>query len=133
MAYRALVDAAREGTFAERMRRGELLPGFGHAYYGRSGDPRGRRLVEIAREAAGPDAPVAFRTLEAVVAAMERAERPPLNVDIGLVALRAALGLPVGSAVGFFCVGRCAGWIAHAIEQAESGHLLRPRARYREA
>jgi citrate synthase len=28
-------------------------------------------------------------------------------------------------------VGRCAGWIAHVLEQYETGQLLRPRARYR--
>ncbi|HEY1301364.1 MAG TPA: hypothetical protein VGF07_12765 [Stellaceae bacterium] len=27
-------------------------------------------------------------------------------------------------------VGRSVGWIAHAIEQYESGALIRPRARY---
>jgi citrate synthase len=29
-----------------------------------------------------------------------------------------------------FIVGRTIGWIAHAIEQYESGTLIRPRARY---
>jgi citrate synthase len=29
-----------------------------------------------------------------------------------------------------FVVGRAVGWIAHAIEQYQSGVLIRPRARY---
>ena len=41
-----------------------------------------------------------------------------------------ALGLPPGSALALFLVGRTVGWIAHAIEQYESGILIRPRARY---
>jgi citrate synthase len=42
----------------------------------------------------------------------------------------AALGLPEGSALGLFVLGRAVGWIAQAIEQYESGILIRPRARY---
>jgi citrate synthase len=62
---------------------------------------------------------------------MERAGRPPVNVDGAAVALRAALGLPRGAVAGIFAVGRTAGWVAHALEQYASGQLLRPRARYR--
>ncbi|WP_422575606.1 citrate/2-methylcitrate synthase [Phenylobacterium sp.] len=29
-----------------------------------------------------------------------------------------------------FATARCAGWIAHAIEQGQTGALIRPRARY---
>jgi citrate synthase len=29
-----------------------------------------------------------------------------------------------------FAVGRCAGWIAHVLEQLEAGFLVRPRARW---
>jgi citrate synthase len=57
--------------------------------------------------------------------------RPAPNVDVAAVALRTALGLPRGAATGLFAVARCAGWIAHALEQYEAGFLLRPRARYR--
>ncbi|MHC5022173.1 MAG: citrate/2-methylcitrate synthase [Planctomycetota bacterium] len=52
------------------------------------------------------------------------------TLDVGLVALRAALGLPRGSAAGLFAVGRMAGWVAHILEQRHTGVLLRPRARY---
>jgi citrate synthase len=61
---------------------------------------------------------------------MERARKPPPNVDAAAVALRAALGMPRGAVAGLFAVGRAAGWIAHALEQIATGHLLRPRARY---
>ena len=44
----------------------------------------------------------------------------------------AAIGLrlPRNAALGLFILGRTVGWIAHAIEQYESGVLIRPRARY---
>jgi len=53
-----------------------------------------------------------------------------VSVDFALVALELTLGLPRGSALTLFALGRTVGWIAHAIEQYESGQLLRPRARY---
>jgi len=66
-----------------------------------------------------------------VIGAMERASKPPPNVDSAAVVLRAALGMPPGAVAGLFAVGRAAGWVAHALEQVATGHLLRPRARYR--
>ena len=57
-----------------------------------------------------------------------RTVRPTL--DLGLVAVASALRAPRGTAGAFFAIGRSAGWVAHALEQREAGHLLRPRARY---
>ena len=51
-------------------------------------------------------------------------------METGVVAVALALGLPAGAAAGLFSLGRCAGWVAHVLEQRESGQLLRPRARY---
>jgi len=118
-----------ERDIHERTRRGERVPGFGHPFYRAAGDPRARMMFETAWELGGRSRTVA--TLDAVVRAMEQADRPPPNVDVGAVALRAALGMPPGAAAGLFAVGRCAGWVAHILEQYETGHLLRPRARYR--
>ena len=72
-----------------------------------------------------------FAVANALVSAMEREGKPPVNVDGAAVALRAALGLPRGAVAGIFTVGLSAGWVAHALEQYASGQLLRPRARYR--
>ena len=62
--------------------------------------------------------------------AAARAGRPPPNIDVGLVAVCLSLGLAPGAAAGLFAVGRCAGWIAHVLEQLEAGFLVRPRARW---
>jgi citrate synthase len=61
---------------------------------------------------------------------MRDAGREPPSLDVGLVAITSALGLPPGSAAALFAVGRAAGWIAHTFEQREAGFMLRPRARY---
>jgi citrate synthase len=121
-------DAAR--AIHERERRGEMVPGFGHPFYAR-GDPRARLLLETVR--ALPGGARAAEASFAAIGAMERAGKPPPNVDMALVALRAALGMPRGAAAGLFAVGRAAGWIAHVLEQYRAGVLLRPRARYRAA
>ncbi len=110
-----------------RAARGETVPGFGHPLY-EGGDPRTAPLVEVAREL-GADRP-RVKILLAVVAEMAHLGHAPPTLDIGLVGLSSALGLPRGSAEALFAIGRSAGWVAHALEQRRAGFLLRPRARY---
>ena len=52
------------------------------------------------------------------------------SLDYALVAIQRALALPSGAAFTLFALGRTAGWVAHALEQRDSGHLIRPRATY---
>jgi citrate synthase len=121
-------DAARApAAVADRMRRGELLPGFGHTLYP-DGDPRALPLLEAAL-ALAPRAP-RVRTLAAIIAAMDEAGRPKPNVDVALAAACAALDLPQGMGAAIFAIGRSAGWVAHVLEQAETRYVLRPRARF---
>lgn len=118
-------DDAR-GAIAGRLKRGEGVPGFGHSLYP-EGDPRGLELLRLAEAAARPGSlAVARAVVEAVLDLL--GERP--NLDFGLVTLARALRLPDGGAKALFAVGRTVGWIGHAIEQYESGSLIRPRARY---
>jgi citrate synthase len=112
---------------ADRMRRGELLPGFGHALYP-DGDPRAAPLLDAALSLA-PRAP-RVRTIAAIVDAMAEAGRPKPNVDVALAATCAALDLPIGMGAAIFAIGRTAGWVAHVLEQAETKFVLRPRARF---
>jgi citrate synthase len=121
-----LVGDARD-AIAGRLRRGERVPGFGHSLYP-GGDPRGAELLRLAT-AAYPNSPDVALCAAVVDEAIELlGERP--TVDFGLVTLARALGLPPGGAVALFALGRTVGWIGHAIEQYQSGSLIRPRARY---
>jgi citrate synthase len=52
------------------------------------------------------------------------------TLDLGLVVMAQALGLPPGTALTLFAIGRTVGWIGHAIEQYQLDQLIRPRARY---
>lgn len=112
-------------ALAERVARGEELPGFGQFLYP-AGDPRADALL-AALARARPDR---GRTIAAAAEAGTRLAGHPPNVDFALAAVSAGLGLPREAALGLFVVGRTVGWIAHAIEQYESQVLIRPRARY---
>jgi len=114
-------------SLAQRLRRGEDIPGFGHHLYPQ-GDPRAALLLQgLARQQA--DRP-AFALVQAAMETAEQAigERPSL--DFALVALALTLNLPRGSALALFALGRAAGWIGHAIEQYATDRMIRPRARY---
>jgi len=116
-------EARRSGPQAavgERLAMGAGLPGFGHPLYP-DGDPRARALLSAFRP--HPD--------DAELAAAVRdmtGERP--NIDFALSALADRLPLPADAPFQIFAVARCAGWIAHALEQSKTGRLIRPRARY---
>ncbi len=94
--------------------------GFGHPLYPQ-GDPRARSLLAQLP----PDA-----AREALLAHVLRDTGLHPSLDYALVAIQRALALPSGAAFTLFALGRTAGWVAHALEQRDSGHLIRPRATY---
>lgn len=110
-----------------RLRRGESIPGFGHTLYP-DGDPRGRVLLELL-EAHYPDSAMLAMAHAGIEASQELIGESP-SVDFALVAVCRALGLPDGSPLALFALGRTIGWIGHAIEQYERDRMIRPRARY---
>jgi citrate synthase len=112
-------------VMAVRLARDEDIPGLGHPLYP-EGDPRAGALLAAAAAAL----PSAQGRIEETVAAARRLIGQHPNVDFALATLTTALGLPIGAALSLFVVGRTVGWIAHAIEQYETGVLIRPRARY---
>ena len=112
-------------VMAGRLARGERLPGFGQPLYP-EGDPRAVAIL-AALEQAAPEAHALAQTT-AEIGLRLTGRRP--NVDFALAAAAMGLGLPRNAALGLFIVGRTVGWVAHAIEQYESGILIRPRARY---
>ena len=115
------------GKVKQCLRDGSHVPGFGHPLYP-NGDPRAAPLIAAA-EALNGDSP-RVRTLAALRDAMDLAGGERATIDHALVVVSAALELPAGSASAIFAVGRSIGYMAHALEQRESGQLLRPRARY---
>jgi citrate synthase len=119
--------AGARRALADRLRRGEEIPGFGQPLYP-GGDPRGRALLEIAAEIA-PGSP-AVELAQALAAAGRELLREHPTIDFGLVALARALNLPERTPLALFALGRTIGWIGHAIEEYGLGRLIRPRAAY---
>jgi citrate synthase len=111
---------------ANRLRRGESLPGFGHPLYP-AGDPRAALLLKTAEAAGNKEAWRLVRRLARAGAELLQS-RP--NLDFGLVAVARTYKLPEHAPLVLFALGRTIGWIGHAIEQYASGSLIRPRARY---
>jgi citrate synthase len=120
------------------VRRGDRLMGFGHRIY-RVRDPRADALKAAVRrlDAAFERGPGRLAFAEAVeAAALEilRASKPdrPLdtNVEFYTALLLEALGLPPSAFTCAFAMGRTAGWLAHAREQATGGRLIRPQSHY---
>ena len=109
-------EAAVKGFIA----RGDPPPGFGQRPYP-AGDPRAKALLN------------AFRPSPELIElgmAGEALTGLKANIDFALAALTRTIGLPEDAPFALFALGRSTGWIAHAIEQLESGGLIRPRARY---
>jgi len=139
-----LVDAAAaqddlEGWLEARLRAGDRLMGFGHRVF-RGNDPRAaamqRSLHAMRPEDGGPDVGhLAFaERLEAAVAvAIERVKpgrKLPPNVEIMAALLLDAVGVPRDAFTMVFAVGRGAGWLAHAMEQQQTGRMIRPVSSY---
>lgn len=103
-----------QAVLQERARRGEPAEGFGHPRYP-EGDPRAPFLLDLARSLSpgSPEVLVCDEIVEQV--ALAGGGQP--TVDMGLAALAASLELNVGAAAGILAVGRCAGWVAHVLEQ----------------
>jgi citrate synthase len=127
-------------AWAERkLAGGARLMGFGHRVF-KGGDPRALILGEALRRLGarlGPSAGrlhLAAQVERAVGAAFAKLKpgRQPLqpNVEINAALLLDAVGLPRDAFMPVFAVARCAGWIAHALEQQRDGRLVRPSSAY---
>ncbi len=126
-----LQDAARSGNpesyVLDRMRAGEMPPGFGQPLYPQ-GDPRAAQLFAMLREVY-PDFPQ-LQIILTIRDLVSRATGQKPNIDFALASIGFILGLPQSAGLSLFALGRTIGWIAHAIEQYQAPQLIRPRARY---
>jgi citrate synthase len=112
--------AGAEVTIRDWLSQGRPIAGFGHPLYP-LGDPRATALLQQF------PLPAEYAELRDVVEEVI-GERP--NVDFALAALTKVFSLPQEAPLILFALGRCAGWLAHALEQVTTGHPIRPRARY---
>jgi citrate synthase len=114
-------------VLSRRLKRGDAIPGFGHRLYP-EGDPRAHGLLELMSDAM-PRSPVLSLSKAVIQEAKALIGEDP-NSDFALAVLARLLNLPEGYGLGIFALGRTIGWVAHAMEQYQSGRIIRPRARY---
>ena len=123
-----LVASLADGDLAtkvrERVALGDRIPGFGHSVY-KDGDPRADALLGVLIKGGA-----SRRLAQEAPALIDEAIGLRPNADFALAVMMRELGLPIGHEILLFAIARTAGWVAHAIEQLESGKLIRPRARY---
>lgn len=120
----ALADGDLAAKVRERVALGDRIPGFGHTIY-KDGDPRADALLATLIKGGASK-----RLAQEAPALITEAIGLRPNIDFALAVMMRELGLPIGHEILLFAIARTAGWVAHAIEQLESGRLIRPRARY---
>lgn len=122
-----------EAVLAAMLDRGERLMGFGHRIY-RVRDPRADALKSALATLKRTERLDLALAVEQAALRLLRERKPdrPLetNVEFFTALLLDGLGFPREAFTAVFAMGRVAGWIAHAQEQAKSGRLIRPKSRY---
>jgi citrate synthase len=100
--------------------------GFRHPLY-TDGDPRARLMVELASTLRDRK-----DLLEYVLLTLLRIDNHGgvVSLDAALVAVCRALGFSGLAAGGILAVSRCAGWIAHVLEQSQQDFMIRPRGKF---
>lgn len=107
-------------TVRQALTQGRSLPAFGHPLYP-DGDIRAKALMS--QFSLPPSYAELARAGQEIIG-------ESVNIDFALTAMTAVFDLPANAPLVIFALARTVGWLAHAMEQVESGHLIRPRARY---
>ena len=120
----ALADEAEQvgakAAISAWLARHHVLPGFGHPLYP-GGDPRAIAMM------CGVTPDPVMADLAKVAADIVG---QPISCDFAIAALVRLHGLPADAGFRIFALSRSVGWAAHAMEQAATGQIIRPRARY---
>jgi citrate synthase len=126
---RLLLREIADGTSVEsavgaRLREAQTIPGFGHAVY-QGPDPRATALLDAVRRSRPPRS--VSHAATQVLDLLARDEGPHANVDFALGTFAEANSMVPGASEAIFVIARCAGWIAHGLEEYQ--HRLRYRIR----
>ncbi len=135
----AMLDEAQasgdpEAWLSRKLASGERLVGFGNRAFP-NGDPRALLLAEALRKLAGTSARAQFAAeFERLALAALARHRPGRqlrpNLEIYAALLLEACGIPRDAFTPTFATARVAGWLAHSMEQQQTGRMMRPTSRY---
>jgi citrate synthase len=114
-----------ERPIVRRLQDGTKVPGFGSSYY-TAGDPRALFLMNRYEDMFGDQK--GFRKLKKAIVAVK--ELCDLEPDFIFANAYGHLRLGLESRQSLFPLGRSVGWIAHSIEQFETGETMRASESY---
>lgn len=121
-----------DGWVRARVPAGDRIMGFGHAVY-RTEDPRALMLREIATGIGGElveFATTVERRVVEILAELKPGRELHANVEFWGAVVMELCGIPRPMFTPTFTVSRMIGWCANVLEQADSGKIIRPTARY---
>lgn len=126
-----------EQVIRAKLDKGERLMGFGHRIY-KVRDPRADVLNAAAEQfftdGEQADLYALVRHVEQTALALLEEYKPgrrlQTNVEFYTALVLHGVGLSTDLFSPTFAVSRCAGWIAHALEHAADGRIVRPRSVY---
>ncbi len=121
------LDQYIEEYIVEKLKRKELIMGFGHRVY-KIHDPRtdvARKFVQQLK-----DGDMWVKVLTKAEEVMQREKKLPANIDLYTGVLYYQLGIPIPMYTPIFAMGRIVGWTAHYIEQFLNNKLIRPDEKY---
>jgi citrate synthase len=123
-----------DGWIERKLDAGGRLMGFGHRVF-RHRDPRADLLRAALRRLDANSARLDFvmDVERRAVAALQRRKpgrRVEANIEMDAALLLDAIGLPRAAFTPVFAVARCAAWLAHAMEQRQTGRMIRPASTY---
>lgn len=96
----------------------KFLPGYGHPIHV-NGDPRVKRLEEVARAAGAPGEYLDAMNLLGAAIKEVSGKNIVINVNAAIAALLLEAGMPQGIARGFNLIARCAGLVGHLLEEMQ--------------
>lgn len=115
-----------QNIIVRRLREGDLIPGFDAADIYATGDPRAAQLIQTMKGIYGSEKE--FKKVLETIQFVHDLNGSHPSFAFAQAVITRRLGVPSTSVL--YILGRCAGWIAHAIEQYQAGEISRSAVDY---